>query len=336
MPSGPARATAINAFFKVLVQTDPARAVELVLSLTNREARGLAATAVQGAAPETAFPEVARMLVGLDDDFLTEFVLLWSRFDPVSTSHFVEANPAKVDSNTLALLLENWAAIDPRAAQVWLDGLDPNQKKSDVIEGFISGWFENEPAAALAYLAEHANEKKYRRAIRSAARTLFDKSPSDAAGFVTQLQNADARATAIDEVAAHATDRIWGGNLKFPPEGVARWMLTLPNDAWRSHLGAVLSTWSRTDSTAAEAWLNQLPLPARDQIAAEFCANFDWEAPQSGVVAGLRINDPALRADTLAELRKRIGTREQGSEIIVHLQLSPREKAELEKVLADL
>ncbi len=276
------------------------------------------------------------MLVELDEDSLTEFVLLWSRFDPVSTSRFVEEHPSKMDSNAIALLLENWAAIDPLAAQTWLDGLDPKKRKPDVVEGFVSGWFESDRSAALAYLAAHADEKVYRRGIRSAARTLFAKSPSDAGSFVTQLQNPAARAAAVDEITAYATDRVLGGNLTFPAEAVARWMITLPEDTWKNHLGAVLSSWSSADPAAAEAWLNQMPLPARDQMAAEFCANFDWQAPQSGVIAGLRISDPTLRANSLAKLRKRIGTREEASEIMLHLQLAPRDKAEIEKALADL
>lgn len=339
LPSGPRKTAAIKAFYKIMAQVDPKTAVDLALSLGNRPVRATAARAIQGAAPPSGFPEVARLLIALNVRGLSviDLVLDWSRFDPVSASKFAVSHPAEVNSNALELLLTNWAATDPAAAKVWLDNLDPNRRDPDVYEGFFNGWLENDEKAALTYLVEHAGEEKLARAVRSTALALFDGSEDAARKFVVDLPKGPAQEAAVDEIVAYATGRVIGSSLQIPPEAVAKWLVTMPKDIWDKHIGYVLREWNGDNPGGAERWIDAMSLDVRDVLSAKLClASFDWENPGSAIDLGFKITDQRLREETLRELLKDMNAKGRAELLADQVRLLPRRKAELQRIVTGL
>lgn len=337
MPTGPRKTAAITSFYKVLTQVDTKTAVDVVLSTGQRDARTTAFRAIKGAAPASGLPEVGRLMIDLKARgyATTDLMLEWSRFDPLNASKFAAAHLEDIDSNGLQLLLTNWAAADPAAAKTWLDQLDPKRQEPDVYEGFVGGWLESDRTAAVSYLVEHAGDQKFGRAIERAALELFAESQDTARSFVLNLP-AKAKDAAINQIEAYATGRVFGSEIEFPVEEVAKWIFAMPQDVWGDHIGHVVRSWSDKSPDAVEAWMNAMPINVRDQVAAKFCLAYDWEEPQRSIEAGLRITDRRLREQTFQGLVKQVGTLKRARELLQRVNLSSRDEAELNRIVNSL
>ena len=337
MSTGPARSTAVASFFKLLVQIDPKAAVDLALGLTKRDVRDIATRAISTAAPANSFPEVARLIGALEvgRGNGTDLVIAWSQTDPVAAGRFVQQYPKAVEDYSVAALASNWAALDPAAAKIWLERLDPERVTPSVVVGFVRGWFEADRLAAVNYVVQNQSREDFKAALRDIGYTLFAESPAAASAFVRQLENANALDAVLDEVANSSRGRV-DEQKTLESDVIVRWMLTFSEEQWRDHLGTVLSTWNQADPRAVDAWFTQLPLPLRDQVAASFWKGFDSGDPQSAFVAGLSITDRALREKTLREVCAKINTQDQAGSVLEKLQLSQTDRAEVEKALADL
>jgi hypothetical protein len=335
LPVGPRKTAAITAFFKTLAQLDAKTAVDLALTLTRREPRATAASAISGATPASSLAEVARLLASgkVETRSATSLIENWSCTDPVSTSQFVESHPAMTDEIDLALLLGNWAELDPAAAKAWLDHLDAGRQDPRVYRGFYAGWFEQDRPAALNHLIANAGDEKLSKAIEGAAYFLFSESPATARAFVLDLPEGQARKTAISEITLEATGRFIRGTPSFSADAVAKWLFTLPAENWQDNLGTAVSKWSGEDPAAVDHWLNDMPTPTRDRVAAEFCLAYDSDDPQRNFAAGLRIDDRELRENTFRELFKKVGSKKRARELLQQANLPPDQVAVLERLM---
>jgi hypothetical protein len=340
LPAGPRKTAAITTFFKTFAQLDAKTAVDLALTLTRREPRATATSAINAATPASSLAEVARLLASVKLDKMSvpgsaiDLIAYWSCTDPVSTSQFVASHPEMSDETGLGILLGNWAALDPAAAKAWLDDLDASRKDPFVYRGFYSGWFEHDRPAALNHLIANAGDEKMNKAIEGAAYTLFSESPATARTFVLDLPEGQARKTAISKITIEAAGHFLRGSPSFSADAVAKWLFTLPADNWEDNLGSVVSKWSGEDSAAVAHWMNDMPTPTRDQVAAEFCLAFDSDDPQRSLAAGLKINDRQIRENTFREVFKKVGSKKRVRELLQRANLPPEQAAALERLMA--
>ncbi len=336
LPVGPRKTAAITAFFKTLAQLDAKTAVDLALTLTRREPRATATSAINAATPVSSLAEVARLLASGEVERMSAISLIekWSWTDPVSTSQFVASHPEMADEFGVGLLLGNWAALDPAAAKAWLDQLDASRQDPRVYRDFYSGWFEYDRPAALNHLIANAGDEKLNKAIESAAHFLFSESPVTARAFVLDLPEGQARKAAISHITVEAAGHFIRGTPSFSADAVAKWLFTLPPDNWQDNLGSVVSKWSGEDSAAVDQWMNDMPTPTRDQVAAEFCLAYDSDDPARNFAAGLRINDPQLRENTFREVFKKVGSKKRARELLQRANLPPEQAAALERLMA--
>lgn len=337
LPVGPRKTAAISTFFKTLAQLDAKTAVDLALTLTRREPFVVATSAINAATPASSLAEVARLLASGKVEKMpvsaTSLIVNWSCTDPVSTSQFVASHPEMAHENELSLLLGNWAALDPAAAKAWLDDLDASRQEPRVYRGFYSGWFEHDRPAALNHLIANAGDEKLNKAIEGAAYVLFSESPATARAFVLDLPEGPARKTAINEIATEAAGRFIRGTPSFSADAVAKWLFTLPADNWQDTLGSVVSKWSEQDAAAVDHWLNDMPTPTRDRVAAAFCLAYDSDDPQRNFAAGLRIDDRQLREATFREIFKKVGSKKRARELLQRANLPPEQAADLERIM---
>lgn len=336
LPPGARKTAAITAFFKTLAQLDTKTAVDLALTLTRREPRTVAVSAISATAPAPSLSEVGRLLtsVKLERVSASDLIATWSCTDPVSTSQFVAAHPAMADEHDLGVLLSSWAALDPMAARTWLDNLEPSRREASVYRGFYSGWFEHDQPAALNHLVANARDEKMDKTIASAASYLFGESPDAARAFILDLPEGQPRKTAISEITTDAAGRSLDGDAPVvAADTVAKWLFTLPVEDWRDNLGTVVSKWSEQDPAAVDHWLNDMPAPTRDRVAADFCLAYDWDDPQRNFAAGLKINDRQLREETFREVFKKVGSKKRARELLQRANLPPEQAAALERLM---
>ena len=337
LPVGPRRTAGITAFFKTLAQIDARTAVDLALSIDRQDPRWTAIGAVGSATPAANLHEVARMYSALNEKKLavSDFIDKWSRSDPVKTAEWISGYAGLVENRDIASLMTNWAAVDPTAAREWLARAGADRLDPDVYAGFYTGWVEAEPALALKDLAERGDDEIFKRAIETVAEELFKDSPEAARTLVFTLQSGAPQQAAVRAVVHDVTAAYIGGGPDLKTDEVANWLLTLPQDLWDEGIGEVLRRWRWDDPAGEQAWLEQLPLPTRDAVLAQYCRAFRLRDATEYIQAGLRIHDPQLREQTFRAIFREL-EEEQRGEFLSKLQLSDDEARELGRIVDHL
>jgi hypothetical protein len=339
LPVSPRKTSAISLFFKTLAQIDARTAVDLALSIDRSDPHWIAIASVAVATPSSSLSEVARMYLTIGETRIPiagELIGKWSATDPEATARFLASYTGRVANDDIAAFIGNWAARDPAAALDWLAKADASRRDAGVYASLYAGWILDDRTAALEDLASHASDKTFKRAVKTISEKLFTESPDDARAFVLTLP-AGAQAVAVDQVAGHITGLYFGGDyLHLKPDEVTKWVLTLPEPLWHEHIGYLIDRWSDADARAVDAWLNGMSPGARDRLLAEHCrSSSNSNAPTAAFQSGLRISDPALRADTLNQVFNEMDV-EARQELLQKLELSPEEARQLERILKRL
>jgi hypothetical protein len=340
LPVTPRKTAAIKAFFKTLAQIDAKAAVDLALGMERAESRWTAIGAVGVATPAGDLEEVARMYMTINETRIAivgDLVGTWSATDPEATARFLGKYPGKVENDELTPFLANWAALDPTAAREWLAEAEPARRDPGAYASLYSGWVLHDRAAALSDLATHAADKTFAKAIERVTENLFTDSAEAARAFILNLPDAAAQEAAVSKVTGHITNVYLGGGdpLKLKADEVAKWLFTLPENLWQKDIGSVIDEWAREDQPALEAWFTQMTPQMRDRLLAEQCGALNSNIPGTGLRAGLRISDPALRQDTFRRVFQDWAEKVK-EELFQRAELSDEELRELKKTLQRL
>ncbi len=307
MPKGPTRTVALSGFYKTFVQLDPKAAAESIETLHDENAKWIAAEAMTGAVPLSAMGEIAAMLARLppgffprgSPDYLWNAMFDWSAVNPSAAAEFLKQNP-KVSEHYAGALLLSWARLDPEQALRWLERQPANVKTEWTVSSLIDGWFGHDESGAIAFTLAHASDEKFKRSVSDMAIVLTRRSPDEAREFLLRLPN-DARNAALHEIGMVMTSREYVPKREYerPAEEIARWMITLPKESWRGgDLKWVLDNWESQNEPGLLAWMNQLPVDARDEILSIYCVSAKLE---KAVPLLLTISDPKLRDKTMLE-----------------------------------
>lgn len=336
LPVGPRRTAGITAFFKTVAQIDTKTAVDLALSLNRYEPRWTAIGSIGSAAPAANLGEVARMYTELHEKKLGlgNFVIDWSRSDPVATAHFLSSYEGEVDNRDVAQLMANWAALDSAAASEWLASQVPGRRDEDVYAGFYSGWFEHDRAAALNALRMRANDETLSKALKAVSMALFKDSPAGAREYILTLPPS-AQETAVNAMVHDVTAIYLSGVPELQASDVAKWLLTLPENLWHEEVGEVVNRWPEQDGAGRDAWIDQLPLNTHDAVLAAYCRAGNSYIQAQNIRMGLKIRDSNLRQETLRDVFHNMEEEAQKA-LWRNEQLTPTERKELSKILKRL
>jgi hypothetical protein len=311
---GPRRTAAVSAFYKSLIQVNPAAALDALEHIRNKSLQQTAAVAVLETAPESIWGDIAEAFerIPSPSDSWESPIENWSRVDPVAVSHFIETHPKKrgaddEEDDRVTTVLWEWARIDPAAAKEWMEA-DPARQTEEAVTTWVLGFAKKDPAG-VDFLIAHADQQNYAEAIRRFTYGLFLDSRNDVMAFVSRLPQEEAR-MAVRNVADFTGALIVGSgaDLQRPPAEVANWLATLPTDLWPGAIGKVVGAWlMREDSPAAVGWLQQLSARERDIALSDLCrvpdAQFGGrptEIVSKVILLGLTISDPRLRAESLS------------------------------------
>lgn len=336
LPTSPHKAAGITAFFKALSQIDTALAVELASSMDRSEPRSTALSAVIKAAPLANLPALANLYrgAGPEDGDRFSFLGQWSLSDPARAAEFVASVPGDSEKYEIGVVASNWAAIDPGAARGWLETLAPERRDEEVMDSFYEGYLEHDQAAALNDLVRKAGDKNLIKAIAHAGGKLFVESPDAARSFIAQLPPAE-QAAAVSEITGYVNGNVYSEDVEVKADGVAKWLLTLPDALWSEKVGRVVKAWAELDPQAYASWVGQMPSRIQNQIAADYCRSYDWRNPKASFEAGLGITEPGLRDETFREFFSKLGAAKARG-LVKRAHLPEADAASLERIISQL
>ena len=333
LPVGPRRTAGIKAFFKTLAQIDAKSAVDLALSLNRHDPRWAAIGAVAVGTPAMNLREVARMYTAVGEKKLAigDFVHQWSRSDPAATATWLSSYDGEVENRDIAGLLANWAAVDADAAREWLAKAGASRDDAEVYAGFYSGLVEADPGAAFTELSARAPDEKFKKVIETVAKELFKDGPESASALISALPAGEAQETAVGAIVQDVTAIYLGGGPELQADEVAKWLLTLPESLWREQIGGVIRRWPEAAQAKREPWLEQLPLPTRDKVLADYAMAANASFAVAGFQTARRITDRTLREETFRKIVGELGDEER-QYFHERVQLSPEEAKALRGV----
>jgi hypothetical protein len=352
MPPGPRRTAAFRAFYKLLVQFDPAAAAEKVAAITDPRLQRFALHLLVDAAPESAVPLVAELVVRLNvpeeypRNSFSEICREWSVLDPPALARFFETHPEHESNYLYEVLIYDWAALDPEAAVDWLsrheigrpsDYTESPPREVRVASSLIEGWFLHDPAGATEYVVSHADNPDFQNAVadlaarfyamnrRQDVKAYFERLPTDAARrLMFEGLRDTGRFDSEDEMRTRHTD----------PRSMTEWITQYPAQYWQGTLGLRLEYWAQRDLDDLLGWLTQQPVPIRDAVAEDFQvpheASFEDFANRI-----FNITDSALRDQLLRTLvsNQRLGF-DEARTAITGAPISDEQKNHLLQIIA--
>ena len=331
IPIAPQRSGAIAAFFKVLMQVNPAEAKRLLQQLTE-ENRWTAIYAIKNAAPPRAMQQVVEVLsqqersrlAGCGFDHMRDAMDEWSRTDPTAAQRFIEEHPESELDFYTPVVVRNLAAYDPEAARALLvqeiekanatpaSEDNPGQAANFaayIVARWAEGFFEHDPVAAVEYLVANSSEPTIADAIPSVARMLFKESPDEARAFIMRLPE-ELRGGAIATAGWVAEHQKYGDadDAIRSPEFIAEWMLKFPDETWSEGIAPVVLQWRMKDRPTLFAWMASLPSDAQSEVAAAYQPHLVDEEADAEIGALMNIPDTALRDQLLEQIMVKAGS----------------------------
>ena len=314
LPAGPHRTAAVVGFYKLLIQFDPPLAIKTIREIRDNGLRNLALDAAVDTVPGFAMEELALAMTELYErptghtrDYFDELMEQWMNVDPAAVIRFGEQHKdRRVPYGDSPETISTWAELDPKAAREWLDAHD-HWKTAEYRRAFVSGWYESDRPAAVAYVLAHASEPDERESLGTILGDLYYDDKDAARKFIEALPNDRIRHAAFRAAFEHRMyDEVEdSGDPNFSPRATADWMVEFPPAYWKGRLKDVFR-WSRQPPQEMIKWIEQQPPSIRDLVAAEYTPPFESSAVDA-FNAILKVTDPRLRDQLLEAIFPRSG-----------------------------
>ena len=169
LPAGKEANAKIAAFFKAWAHLDPVAALRAAEGFKISEAKTTAVQSVITSADATQAKALAKQIQDWPADvltreqrngFLNSLLVKWSDLDPVGAAKFFDT--MQVDAMhfhpAVAVIAQNWAAMDPSAAIEWARSHSDTQGFQGAMNSAINGWWSKDRGAAEQYVAARATD----------------------------------------------------------------------------------------------------------------------------------------------------------------------------------
>lgn len=244
--------------------------------LKDREARSAMLMRVHS---EFTSPNAVRSQI--EPEFLLNFVL--TAWHSLASADDADNRPYRAMSEALSRLAES----NPDDALTWIQKLPPGFMRSDVLNGFISGWARTDPTAAIAWAsdlvdsdpaAEEALSGVPLGMLTAAVKEWASSDSGAAAGWIRKQPDNLAKAlagAASENLAKHDLETA----RQFAEEGMveerdltsivrawpedslddaAAWLTSLSPSALKAAVEVLVVRWVPHDPGAASAWVSRL------------------------------------------------------------------------------
>jgi hypothetical protein len=304
LPPGRDTKAKITTLFKAWAQLDARAALTAAAALKTAEAKSVAIGAVVASADTTSAQSLAMTLNQLSAEvlsptertiFLDKALSKWSELDPVAAAKFLDSVPSSNAGffGARMNIARNWAATDPGAALAWAQAQGDTRDARSAISGVISGWWENDPRAAEAYVNSHLDTIGIGAAMNITSQ-LFRRDPQQAKDWASRLPTPEARRNADSYIAMQMAN--------LDPKGASEWAASLPDDVRSQVLSGTISKWARTDRAAAEQWINNLNGTTRDEAIGAYSSTMGFHDPAAGLTWAASVSDPKIRSATVERI----------------------------------
>jgi hypothetical protein len=304
LPPGRETKTKITTFFTAWAHLDARAALTAAISLKTTDAKDAAIAAVVRGADAIAAKSLVEVVSQLPSDALPAWqktkslngaLSKWSEVEPAAAAKFLDQIPTK-DRELLGarmMIAQNWAASDPTAALAWAAAQGDGREARISMSGVIAGWWDADPRAAEAYVAEHADKLGIEPVMRIASQ-LYKQDPQRAKEWANTLPTAETRRMATTNIAMEMSNS--------DPKAAGEWAATLPDEVRSRTLESVISRWARNDSRAVGEWINGLNGAVRDEAVGAFSASLAVKDPATALTWATTVSDSTRRTATVDRL----------------------------------
>jgi hypothetical protein len=301
LPPGRDTRTKINTFFTAWAHLDAKAALTAAISLKSADARGLAIGSVIRGADAATGQSLTNTLSQLPADALpapqktrslNTALSKWSEVDPVAAAKFLDEYPGRERGffGARVSIAQNWAATDPTAAMAWAQAMSNPQEARVALSGVISGWWENDPRAAEAYVTAHLDTVGT-DAVMRITNQLLQQDPQRARDWASRLSTPEARRSADSFIAMQMAET--------DPKAASEWAATLPADVRSGVLSGTISRWARNDPQAVAQWINSLNGAGRDEAVSAYSSTVAGKDPVAALNWAVTVSDPKLRTSAV-------------------------------------
>src|SRR5881227_3711412 len=302
LPAGKETNAKVAAFFRAWAHFDSVAALRAAAGFKISEAKTIAVQSVITSADATQAKALAKQIQEWPADiltreqrngFLNSLLVKWSDLDPVGAAKFFDT--MQVDAMhfhpAVAVIAQNWAAMDPSAAIEWARSHSDTQGFQGAMNSAINGWWSKDRGAAEQYVATRATDTAGRQMASTLASYIFAKDPERAKEWVGKLPDLETRRQAehvlVIQMAAN------------DPRDASEYAATLPPDVREATLGGAINYWATNDPAAVGEWIKGLSGPTRDEALGTYTYSLLRKDPNAAAAWAVTISDPKIRDKSL-------------------------------------
>jgi len=301
LPPGRETKTKITTFFAAWAHLDARAALTAAISLKTTDAKDTALAAVVRGADAVAAKSIVDVVSQLPADALSpaqksrslsNALSKWSEIDPPAAAKFLDQYPTQARDfyGARMAIAQNWAGADPTAALAWAAAQGDGREGRITMAGVIGGWWDSDPRAAEAYVAQHADTLGIEPIMRIASQ-LSRQDPERAREWANSLSTVEARRMASTNIAMEMSNS--------DPKAASEWAASLPDEVRGRTLEGVISRWARSDSNAVGQWINGLNGATRDEAVSAFSTTMVSRDPAAALTWAATVSDPTRRNATV-------------------------------------
>jgi hypothetical protein len=288
LPPGAARTSALQSICGNLALTDPHAAIQWIMSLPLQDSEQAGA--------------------------LKRVGLAWVHTDLQAALNWALTLPL-VDSAVLNSVILSQAMKNPQFVAANFDKLSDDATRNAAIQSMAPIWAagpKGDPTAAINWLNQVATGVTYEKAVNSIIAGLADPAVStttDANGQTHMVTGGQANYAAAVSVLAQVTDptarsqaivTLASNWTQDSPQDALTWAQSLQGSESVSALNAIVSTWSKSDPTAAFAYVQNSPDPTAFASIAPALAQAEAQAnPQAALAFAQSLPDGDAKTQAL-------------------------------------
>lgn len=224
----------------------------------------------------------------LETPFSVAVLRRWMQVSPALATNWVSTRADSPENSLMAAAAEEWANNKPEllnylnripdtpwkqnfinAAGLELSSKDPHgaidlaqhmragDEQTHLLQAVVCDWISREPTAALNWVIDVHEPVLREQLTAAAAKSYALVEPNLAADWlITTVRSEELRKEAVLNIV-----ETWGAR---SPENAAKWVTASLDGSTRKAAAEIVSQhWMQTDSAAAKAWLQSLPIERR-------------------------------------------------------------------------
>jgi len=187
----------------------------------------------------------------------------WEQSDVAGIEHYFDSLPdGEWRQKILTVIARDSLRGDPSQAIQWADQLDAGPVQTGLLQTAVTNWAGQDPQGAMRWVGAVEDPGLKDQLAASLAVQYARTDPTAAVKYaISEIQSDDLLNGSIANIAS-----VWGQE---DPAEAAAWLEQLPEgDARRMAVAQLVNEWANSDPGATAAWISQLPAgPLRDQAA---------------------------------------------------------------------